>query len=259
MQLPSMKPPGGDEVCMVTNNGFKQQSRDAMELISGLMAYFVTFLTPDSAKSCVMQCTLPTQGIRSIISTISIRPEGFLSFILLLVVIIVAIVIVVVILIVVVVVIVRVVIVVMIIGVVVVVTIIRVVVVVGGVSAIIKLSFVIIGFLRRIVFYYLLHHPLGYGNGFLQRYNRNFLEFKTSRDRYGDNRRSDPNRSFEFLLQSFRKLMPGGGVVNLTGDEDPTDEDRDIEIGDSTEVSVSFGDEIFSKGSGKMFLGEAEK
>ncbi|GKE04387.1 hypothetical protein Tco_1396405 [Tanacetum coccineum] len=53
--------------------------------------------------------------------------------------------------------------------------------------------------------------------------------------------------------------VPGGGVVDLTGDEDPTDEDEDIEIGDSTEVSVSFGDEIFSKGLGKMFLGEAEK
>ncbi|GJW12979.1 hypothetical protein Tco_0017112, partial [Tanacetum coccineum] len=114
-----------------------------------------------------MQCTLPTQGMRSIISMVSISLEGFLPSILLLVVIIVAIVIVAVILIVVVVVIVRVVIVVIIIGVVVVVTIIRVVVVVG-VSTIIKLSFVIIGFLRRIVFYYLLHQPLGYGNGFLQ-------------------------------------------------------------------------------------------
>ncbi|GKB68583.1 hypothetical protein Tco_0929995 [Tanacetum coccineum] len=36
--------------------------------------------------------------------------------------------------------------------------------------------------------------------------------------------------------------------VNLTGDEDPTDEDGDIGIGDSTGVSVSLGDEIFSKG-----------
>ncbi|GKB95247.1 hypothetical protein Tco_0981384, partial [Tanacetum coccineum] len=33
------------------------------------------------------------------------------------------------------------------------------------------------------------------------------------------------------------------GCVDLTGDENPTDEDGDIEIGDSTEVSVSFGDE----------------
>ncbi|GKD53147.1 hypothetical protein Tco_1286534, partial [Tanacetum coccineum] len=108
-----------------------------------------------------MQGTLSTQGMRSIISMVSISPEGFLPSILLLVVIIVTVVIVAVILVVVVA-IVGVVIVVMIIGVVVVVMIIGVVVV-FGVSAIIKLSFVIIGFLRRIVFYYLLHQPLGYG------------------------------------------------------------------------------------------------
>ncbi|GKC60968.1 hypothetical protein Tco_1088566, partial [Tanacetum coccineum] len=39
-----------------------------------------------------------------------------------------------------------------------------------------------------------------------------------------------------------------GGVLALTGDEDPTDEDADIGIGDSTGVSVSLGDEIFSEG-----------
>ncbi|GKB52844.1 hypothetical protein Tco_0903597 [Tanacetum coccineum] len=39
-----------------------------------------------------------------------------------------------------------------------------------------------------------------------------------------------------------------GGVLALTGDEDPTDEDGDIGIGDSTGVSVSLGDEIFSEG-----------
>ncbi|GJV83018.1 hypothetical protein Tco_1522916 [Tanacetum coccineum] len=89
----------------------------------------------------------------------SISSDSFLPSILLLVVIIITVVIVVVILIVVV---------VVIVGVVIVVAIIGVVVVVGGVSSILKLSFVIIGFLRRIVFYYLLHQPLGYGNGFLQ-------------------------------------------------------------------------------------------
>ncbi|GKD13623.1 hypothetical protein Tco_1198030 [Tanacetum coccineum] len=89
----------------------------------------------------------------------SISSDSFLPSILLLVVIIVTVVIVVVILIV---------IVVVIVGVVIVVAIIGVVFVVGGVSSILKLSFVIIGFLRRIVFYYLLHQPLGYGNGFLQ-------------------------------------------------------------------------------------------
>ncbi|GJR62766.1 hypothetical protein Tco_1504928 [Tanacetum coccineum] len=126
--------------------------------VSGLMAYFVTILTPDSARSCVMQCTLPTQGMRSIISTVSISPEGFLPSILLLVVIIVTVVIVVVtvILVVVVVAIIGVVIVVTIIGVVVVVMIIGVVGVVV-VSSIIKLSFVIIGSLLSIVLCYLIH------------------------------------------------------------------------------------------------------
>ncbi|GJV68452.1 hypothetical protein Tco_1483961 [Tanacetum coccineum] len=115
------------------------------------MAYFVTILTPDSAWSCVMQCTLPTQGMRSIISTVSISLEGFLPSILMLVVIIVAIVMITVIWVVVVVAIVGVVIVVGIIGVFVDVTIIGVVVVVGGVSSIIKLLFMIIGFLHIIV------------------------------------------------------------------------------------------------------------
>ncbi|GKG26274.1 hypothetical protein Tco_0399420, partial [Tanacetum coccineum] len=40
----------------------------------------------------------------------------------------------------------------------------------------------------------------------------------------------------------------GGGVVDLTGDEDPTDEDGYIRIGDSTGVSASLGGEIFSGG-----------
>ncbi|GJY20739.1 hypothetical protein Tco_0393305 [Tanacetum coccineum] len=116
--------------------------------VSGLMAYFVTILTPDSARSCVMQCTLPTQGMRSIIFMVSISPEGFLPSILLLVVIIVTVVIVVVTVI-------LVVVVVAIIGVVIVVTIGVVVVVV--VSSIIKLSFVIIGSLLSIVLCYLIH------------------------------------------------------------------------------------------------------
>ncbi|GJT10548.1 hypothetical protein Tco_0857590 [Tanacetum coccineum] len=69
-------------------------------------------------------CTLPTQGMGSIISMVSISPEGFLPSILMLVVIIVTVVIV---------------------------TVILVVVVVDDVSPILKLSFVIIGFLYRIV------------------------------------------------------------------------------------------------------------
>ncbi|GKF92656.1 hypothetical protein Tco_0279375, partial [Tanacetum coccineum] len=73
-----------------------------------------------------------------------------------------------------------------IVGVVIVVAIIGVVVfVAGGVPYIIKLSFVIIGFLHRIVFYYLLHQPLGYGNGFLQSLSQvvkfvfHFLDFSS--------------------------------------------------------------------------------
>ncbi|GJY62471.1 hypothetical protein Tco_0463128 [Tanacetum coccineum] len=91
-----------------------------------------------------------TQGtIPSIRIGGSISSEGFLLPILLLVVIIVMVVIVAVIL------------------VVVVVAIVGVFVVIS-VSAIIKFLFVIIGVLRRIVFYYLLHQPLSYGNGFIQ-------------------------------------------------------------------------------------------
>ncbi|GJU60494.1 hypothetical protein Tco_1238260 [Tanacetum coccineum] len=102
--------------------------------------------------------TFPTKGMRSIISTVSISLEDFLSSILLRMVIIVAVVIVTVIWVVIFVnVIVGVVIVVAIIGVVVFVTIIGIVVVVGGVPSIIKLSFVIIGFLHRITLYYLVH------------------------------------------------------------------------------------------------------
>ncbi|GKC20024.1 hypothetical protein Tco_1022174, partial [Tanacetum coccineum] len=40
----------------------------------------------------------------------------------------------------------------------------------------------------------------------------------------------------------------GGGVVDLTGDEDPTDEDGDIGMGDSTRVLVSLGSGISSGG-----------
>nr|GEY42624.1 hypothetical protein [Tanacetum cinerariifolium] len=36
----------------------------------------------------------------------------------------------------------------------------------------------------------------------------------------------------------------GGGVVDLTGDEGPTDEDGDIGMGDSTGVLVSLSGEI---------------
>ncbi|GKF91596.1 hypothetical protein Tco_0275297, partial [Tanacetum coccineum] len=105
--------------------------------VSSLMAYFVAkILTPNSARFCVMQSTLPTKGMRSIISTVSISLKHFMPSILLQMVIIVAVVIVTVICVVI--------FVNVIVGVVIVVAIIGVVVVGGGVPSIIDLSFVII-------------------------------------------------------------------------------------------------------------------
>ncbi|GJZ43136.1 hypothetical protein Tco_0590391 [Tanacetum coccineum] len=42
--------------------------------------------------------------------------------------------------------------------------------------------------------------------------------------------------------------MPGGGVVDQNGDENPTDEDGDVRMGDLTRVLVSLGGEISSGG-----------
>ncbi|GJY79416.1 hypothetical protein Tco_0485217, partial [Tanacetum coccineum] len=96
----------------------------------------------DKEKQTGASCT---QGAVSSIPIVgSISPEGFLSLILLLVVIIAMVVV-------------TVVVVVAIVGVVIVVAVIGVVVVVGGVSFIIKLSFMVIGYLYRIVFHYLLY------------------------------------------------------------------------------------------------------
>ncbi|GKF32708.1 hypothetical protein Tco_0102506 [Tanacetum coccineum] len=104
------------------------------------MAYFAAIVTPNSARSCVMQSTFPTKGMRSIISTVSISLEDFLSSILLRMVLIVAVVIVMVIWVVIFVnVIVGVVIVVAIIRVVVFVTIIGIVVVIGIVVIVVLL------------------------------------------------------------------------------------------------------------------------
>ncbi|GJS56215.1 hypothetical protein Tco_0629577 [Tanacetum coccineum] len=267
------------------------------------MTYPVASLTLNSARSYVMHGAPFTKVmISSIPIGGSISPEGFLPSILLMVTM-VTVVIVVVIL------------------VVIVVVIFGVVVVVGGVSSIIKLSFMIIGLLRIIVFYYLLHQSLGYGNCFLQSlrlrssnisfntsgpcdliglfYSNSLgvcippgqgiigvslgpvfllglsvfvmvvacasrvaatlsatssrmdtteiLEFKTSRDSYGDNKVSDPIRGLVFKGSSRTGSLPNGHV-DLTGDEDPTDEDGDIGMGDSTGVLMSLGGEISSRG-----------
>ncbi|GKE84009.1 hypothetical protein Tco_1557751, partial [Tanacetum coccineum] len=104
--------------------------------VPGQMTHLVASLTLDSTRSYVMQGAFLTQGKASSIPTIlcwgdSISPDGFLPSILLLLVIIVAVAIVV--------------------------TVILVVVVVGEGSSIIKLSFLIIGSLHRIVLCYLIH------------------------------------------------------------------------------------------------------
>nr|GEV25091.1 hypothetical protein [Tanacetum cinerariifolium] len=262
------------------------------------MAYFVAILTPGSAWSCVMQCTFPIDGIRSIISMVSISLEGFLPSILLLVVIIVAVVIIAVILVVIVTdAIVGVVIVVMSIRVVVVVVIIGIVVIVDyGVSRIIKLSFVIIVTFPSMIWgippmkAFIIFSVFGTMFGYKTANSWNLLtpsdpiglfysdrlsvcipprqgiigqgislgpvfllglsafamaaacaskdattpskEFKTSRDGHESNGMSDP----------IEGLDTKSGVVDLTGDKDPSDEDGSTGLGYSTGVLVSLGE-----------------
>ncbi|GJT37007.1 hypothetical protein Tco_0936872 [Tanacetum coccineum] len=52
----------------------------------------------------------------------------------------------------------------------------------------------------------------------------------------------------------------GGDIVDLTGDEDPTDEDGDIGMGDSTGVLMSLGGEISSGGnkSRESYIGDSD-
>ncbi|GJT24680.1 hypothetical protein Tco_0894617 [Tanacetum coccineum] len=49
-------------------------------------------------------------------------------------------------------------------------------------------------------------------------------------------------------MWGMNRIDIGGDVVDLTGDEDLTDEDGDIGMGDSTGASASLGGEIFSGG-----------
>ncbi|GJU20276.1 hypothetical protein Tco_1153618 [Tanacetum coccineum] len=116
--------------CVSKDSGDELEYLRELFLDSWLDDHLVASLTLDSAGSYVMQGALFTQGmIPSISIGGSISPEGFLLPVLLLVVIIVMVVFVIVILI----------------------------VVVDDVSLILKLSFVIIGFLHRITLYYLIH------------------------------------------------------------------------------------------------------
>ncbi|GJR23562.1 hypothetical protein Tco_0972089 [Tanacetum coccineum] len=60
------------------------------------------------------------------------------------------------------------------------------------------------------------------------------------------------------MKQQGTGLLPSGRV-DLTGDEDPTDEDGDTGMGDSTGVSTSLGGEISSGGkkSQKLNIGNS--
>nr|GEU62809.1 ribonuclease H-like domain-containing protein [Tanacetum cinerariifolium] len=202
-----------------------------------------------------------TQGtISSIPIGGSISPEGFLPSIMLLVMIMVTVVIIAVILVVVVVANVGVVIVVTIIGVVVVVTIIGVVVVIG-VFAIIKLSTrtILIG---QEPFQFSLGDLVGLlysnrfgigippGRGILGESTSRKFHFAvlgtiaTRKYRFSSfkptNETNSSFRTIEVERLAAHKLLSGGGVVDLTSDEDPIDEDRDTEVGDS-KVLVSLG------------------
>nr|GEV01455.1 hypothetical protein [Tanacetum cinerariifolium] len=53
---------------------------------------------------------------------------------------------------------------------------------------------------------------------------------------------------FEEVFKDLLKGWSGGDVFDLIGDVDPTDEDGDIRMGDSTGVAASLDGEIFSGG-----------
>nr|GEX71925.1 retrovirus-related Pol polyprotein from transposon TNT 1-94 [Tanacetum cinerariifolium] len=225
-------------------------------LLEDRFKYLVRRIGRITVVTLVKEQMSPWHGDEGIISMVSISPEDFLPSILLLVVVIVTVVIVAVILVVVVVVIDGVVIVVMIIRVEVVVMIIGVVIVVG-VSFIIKLSLVIIG-LEVATFPSILrgNHPMKASRSFSE--SNTILGHKVANSW---NLLTYVLRSFPFIVRWLSKEFhhdkassvkvpvanftlqssSGGGVTDLTGDEDPTNEDRDTGVGDS-EVSVSLGE-----------------
>ncbi|GJU89301.1 hypothetical protein Tco_1301724 [Tanacetum coccineum] len=197
--------------------------------VSSRMAYFVTILTPDSARSCVMQCILPTQGMRSIISTVFISPEGSLPSILLLVVIIVTVIIVVV-------------------------TVILVVVVVAiiedspdkaSLGDCTSSNFTLQSSVQ------LLRENtdsirVSLGPVFL--FGLSILAMVAACASRAGVIYSNSLLDGAWSHSCVAVVDSGGGVVDLNGDEDPTDEDGDIGMGDSTGVSASLGGEIFSGG-----------
>ncbi|GJZ50179.1 ribonuclease H-like domain-containing protein [Tanacetum coccineum] len=113
--------------------------------VSGQMTHPIASLILDIARSCVMQSAFLTQRNASSIPTVFIVAVVYVVLI-------------------------------------VVDAIIGVVVAVSGVPSIIKLSFVIIDSVHRIVLCYLIHQPLSYGNGFLQslRLRGGNISFNTS-------------------------------------------------------------------------------
>ncbi|GKB71832.1 hypothetical protein Tco_0933244 [Tanacetum coccineum] len=127
----------GIQFLFLSNSKIILSSWPLVYAVPGQMTHLVASLTLDSTRSCVMHGAFLTKGKASSIPTIfswgdSISPDGFLpSIMLLLLVIIVAVAIVV--------------------------TVILVVVVVGEGSSIIKILFVTIGSLHRIMLYYLNH------------------------------------------------------------------------------------------------------
>ncbi|GKC26899.1 hypothetical protein Tco_1034193 [Tanacetum coccineum] len=91
----------------------------------------------------------------------------------------------------------------------------------------------------------MLHQPLGYGNGFLQSLSSRAILIGQEPFQFGP---GDPVGLF-YPNRLGVCIPPGQGViVDLTGDEDPTDKDGDTRMGDSTGVSVSLGGEISSGG-----------
>ncbi|GKE26503.1 hypothetical protein Tco_1441887, partial [Tanacetum coccineum] len=233
--------------------------------VPGQMTHLVPSLKLASENSCVMQGAFCTQRkISLVLFSIpfvlswggSISSDSFLPSILLFMVIV---------------------------AMVVIVLVVVVVIVGSGVPSIIKILFVIVGSFSC---YWSSDCP-GVPISIYHEYNEIFLEFKTSRDRYGNNGKSDSIGNLVFLdTNVLRNRMSGGDVVDLTSDEDPTNEDGGTGMGDSTGVSMSLGDEIslggkksrksniggggknsmskrylvkLSEELGEMFLGEAGK
>nr|GEU84049.1 hypothetical protein [Tanacetum cinerariifolium] len=234
------------------------------------MTYLIESLTLDSANPSVLQGASCTQRKVSVVSFGSISSDSFLTSIMMLVVIMVTVfvVVVTVILVIVVIAIIGVVIVVMIIG----------IVVVGGVSSILKLLFLIIAVTFPSI---LLGNPPMKTSMSFSKFGTMF-EHKTANSwnvlmlgvcippRQGiisqgtsskchfvflgialDDKLGYPLMIIskdEYLTHSVPRELSGGGVIDLTGDEDPTDEDGDTEMDDSTRVLASLSGEISSRG-----------